>query len=83
MSESEVFSKLDSIKKCPIYNEELERGYIIATHSIRWDVVKRKHWIEPAEILVRGISGWIWEECPNVTALRCERRGIVIFSYKG
>ena len=43
MNESEDFSKLASIKKCPICGGELEKGYIGAHEGVTWNSNKRKY----------------------------------------
>lgn len=69
----EEFSKLNSIKKCPICGGELDRGYVGAHEGIMWDSVKRKYY---GAMLWRFYSVFL-----NTPALRCERCGIMIFDY--
>ncbi|MEM3622711.1 MAG: PF20097 family protein [Candidatus Bathyarchaeia archaeon] len=70
----EEFSKLISIKKCPICGGELDRGYIFSSSTIRWDLEKPKF-------------SWVWtfrDIVPfwNAPALRCKQCEIVIFDWE-
>jgi hypothetical protein len=74
VSEKEEFSKLVSIKECPICGGKLDRGYIISSSDIRWNIKKPKFsWIMvPRDILTPR----------NGPALRCKQCEIAIFDWE-
>ena len=76
MSEEE-FSKLDSIKECPVCGGELEKGYIHAGRGIYWDVERHKFYSIPGEAI---LSMWSLTN-PYAPALRCCKCKILIAHY--
>jgi hypothetical protein len=73
MNENEEFSKLASIKKCPICGGELEKGYIGAHEGVTWNSNKREY--------LRVMLWRFYSVFLNIPALRCERCSIIIFDY--
>jgi len=74
VSEKEEFSKLTSIKKCPVCGEELVKGFIIPTWHLHWDTKKRRFATHLGIPLVWRVR--------NVAALRCKSCKIVIFDWE-
>ncbi len=69
MSEKEEFSKLTSIKECPICHGEIHKGYINPPKDMHWDTQKRKFYGRMS----------VGESFP---ALRCKQCEIVIFDWE-
>lgn len=78
MTEKEEFSKLTSIKECPICGGELNKGYIIPPRGIGWNTKKHKIWFRSANQLI-PYESWTIQNPP---ALRCKKCKIVIFDYE-
>jgi predicted CxxxxCH...CXXCH cytochrome family protein len=77
MNENEVTS-VDSVKKCPICDGELERGYAIAYRGFWWDTQKRTLRAGKMKLLSTSPT---WTET-NFPALRCSKCHIIIFDYE-
>lgn len=75
MNENERFSKLNSIKACPVCGRKLERGYVI-TPGIRWD--KQKHIIAIQRARRLGSIPWTHNNFPS---LKCETCEVVVLDY--
>jgi len=74
-SEKEVeFSKLISVKECPICGGELEQGYFHIPGGASWCAEKPKGGFL---VLDRMIPHAPWTES-NLPALKCEKCGIVV-----
>ncbi len=74
----EELGRLDSIKKCPLCGEKLEKGYVISSGFIRWDTKKHKFLAAAGELLCPTFSLTL----PNLPSLRCKQCSIVIFDYE-
>jgi hypothetical protein len=68
------FSKLNTIKSCPICRGPLERGLVVAPRGVYWN---RFSVFDSTAIL----SQWSWT-MPKTPSLRCNNCDIVIISYR-
>ena len=75
MDEKQEFSRITSIKKCPICEGKIDEGYIVG--GVSWDTKKHKYDIGNAKRLVPYLSWTV----PNLPALKCKQCKIVIFDY--
>lgn len=78
MSEEVEFSKLGSVKKCPICGGSLVKGYFNAPRGVYWGAEKHKLGFV---LLDSVMPGALWTQ-DNVPALRCENCGIAIIDYR-
>jgi len=78
MSERGEFSKLSSVKKCPICGGKLAKGYFDAPRGVYWSTEKHKFGI----ILLDSVMPGALMTQDNVPALRCENCGIAIIDYR-
>ena len=78
MSEGGEFSKLSSIKKCPICGGNLVKGYSNAPRGVYWGTEKHKLGLV---LLDSVMPGALWTQ-DNMPALRCENCGIAIIDYR-
>ncbi len=82
LSKLQEFSKLNSLRECPVCKGELEKGYIHAQEGIYWDT--KRHtilthtWVDRSAETI--ISRWSWTT-PSAPALRCKECKIVVFDY--
>jgi hypothetical protein len=78
MSEKKEFSKLTSIKKCPVCNGEIEKGYIQG--EVYWKKKKRRLLarVLTTENTMVGPPLWM---VPYIPALKCVNCEITIFDY--
>ncbi len=65
--------------RCPQCDQEMERGFVTATQSIRWAVDEKQGGFFgiAAEVLKKG--GWTTH--PKCPALRCKKCQLVVFQY--
>lgn len=80
MSESVVFSKLGSIKECPICGGELEKGYLAAPRGVYWGAEKHGLGVAVADYMMPRVSSFFTLE--NLPGLRCEKCGIAILDFR-
>lgn len=83
MSEKEEFSRLSSVKKCPVCGGETEKGYVHGIRGIYWST--KKYLLSSLGYLSAIGSEAIvsmWEPVKHVPGLKCEKCGIVIFDYR-
>jgi len=78
MSEGVEFSKLSSVKKCPICGGNLVKGYFNAPRGVYWGTEKHKLGLVLLDYVMPGA---LWTQ-DNVPALRCENCGIAIIDYR-
>ena len=73
------FKKTIDNYPCPRCRQKMEKGYVLAHHSIRWAInEKQGSQFVPAAEALTPFSFW---ENPRQPALRCRRCELVIFQY--
>lgn len=74
MNEHSEFSRLTSVRECPICHGELEKGYLNAIRGVFWSEKKRPLGMAVLDYVMPGA---IWSS-DTLPALKCEKCGIVI-----
>jgi hypothetical protein len=77
MHEREISCSVDSIKKCPVCEGPLERGYVIAFKGFWWDT--EKHTFRGGKMLLSNYPAFTNSNFP---ARRCGNCHIIIFDYE-
>ncbi len=87
MSEEELsrlqeFSKLNSLRECPVCGGELQKGYIHTTRDIYWDEERHKHNILACrEVIIMAQWPYLFRTIPHAPSLKCTNCKIVVFHY--
>nr|MDO8081053.1 PF20097 family protein [Candidatus Freyarchaeota archaeon] len=69
---------MSEVRNCPICGGELEKGFVYASHGIRWNSKEHKH-IAVGEILIR--LSFFTFTAPRASGLRCKKCRLVLFHY--
>jgi len=79
MSEKGEFSRIASIRKCPICGGELEKGFLNAPRGVYWSIEKR---VLGTILLDSAMPGALFTH-ENLPALKCGNCGIAIVDWHG
>ncbi|MFZ5857040.1 MAG: PF20097 family protein [Chloroflexota bacterium] len=64
---------------CPQCGQEMEKGYVLGHHSIRWAIDEKQG--SQFAIAAEALSPIPFWENPRLPALRCRQCDLVIFQY--
>jgi hypothetical protein len=80
MSKNEEFSRLNSVKQCPICGGKVEKGYFTTPRGIYWETEKHKAGTVILDYMMPRISSLFMLD--NAPALRCVSCGIAVLDYR-
>lgn len=78
MGEENEFSRLVSVKKCPICGGKLEKGYFNAPRGVYWSEERHRLGMIALDSVMPGAL-WTSDAVPG---LKCESCGIAVVDYR-